>query len=69
MVDATLFVVRRNVSSARATQEALGMLIQRQAKILGVVFNGADTTARSYNYYKYTDYHTEFETDKTGNGA
>jgi len=57
-VDGTLFVVRNGYSSARAVREALDLLAQRQARVLGVVFNGADTSAKSYYYYKYADYHT-----------
>jgi capsular exopolysaccharide synthesis family protein len=56
-VDGTLFVVRGNFSSARQVREALELLHQRQAKILGLVFNRADASARSYYYYKYADYH------------
>jgi len=56
-VDGTLFVVRSRHSSARAVREALELLAQRQARVLGVIFNGADTTARSYHYYKYADYY------------
>jgi polysaccharide biosynthesis transport protein len=57
-VDGTLFVVRSKHSSARTVRDALDLLAQRQAKLLGVIFNGVDTSARSYYYYKYTDYHT-----------
>ena len=57
-VDGTLFVVRRGHSSARAVSEALDLLAQRQARVLGVIYNGADTSARSYYYYKYADYNT-----------
>jgi polysaccharide biosynthesis transport protein len=55
--DGALFVVRNRRSGARAAREALDLLAQRQARLLGVVFNGADTSARSYYYYKYSDYH------------
>ena len=55
--DGTLFVVRSNFSSARQVRESLELLRQRHSKILGVVFNRADTSARSYNYYKYAAYH------------
>jgi succinoglycan biosynthesis transport protein ExoP len=56
-VDGTLFVVRSRFSGARPVREALDLLYQRQAKVLGVVFNQADASARSYYYYKYADYH------------
>ena len=57
-VDGTLFVVRNRQSSARQVHEALDLLAQRQARILGIVFNGVDATARSYHYYKYADYYS-----------
>jgi capsular exopolysaccharide synthesis family protein len=56
-VDGTLFVVRSRFSRARAVREALSQLSQRQARILGLVFNRADSGARSYNYYKHADYY------------
>ncbi len=56
-VDGTLFVVRNYHSSARAVREALDILARRQARVLGLVYNGADASARSYNYYKYPDYY------------
>lgn len=56
-VDGTLFVVRRGYSGAKAVQEALKMLVQRQARILGFVFNRADASARSYYYYKHAKYY------------
>jgi capsular exopolysaccharide synthesis family protein len=56
-VDGTLFVVRGNFSGARQVREALELLRQRQAKILGLIFNRADASAHSYYYYKYADYH------------
>ena len=56
-VDGTLFVVRSRRSSARAAREALELLAQRQARVLGVIFNGADTSGHSYYYYKYAEYY------------
>lgn len=55
-VDGTLFVVRGNFSGARQVREGLELLHHRQAKILGLVLNRADTSARSYHYYKYVGY-------------
>ena len=54
--DGTLFIVRGNFSSARLVRESLELLHNRQAKILGLVLNRADSNARSYNYYKYAGY-------------
>ncbi|MBI1177178.1 polysaccharide biosynthesis tyrosine autokinase [bacterium] len=55
-VDGTLFVVRRNRSSARVVYDALDLLARRHAKVLGVVFNGADSHSRSYSYYQQPEY-------------
>ncbi|MGD0261300.1 MAG: polysaccharide biosynthesis tyrosine autokinase [Verrucomicrobiota bacterium] len=57
-VDGTLFVVRRSFSRARIVREALEVLGQRQARILGVVFNRADASAGSYYYYKHAEYYS-----------
>ncbi|MHC1765416.1 MAG: polysaccharide biosynthesis tyrosine autokinase [Verrucomicrobiia bacterium] len=56
-VDGTLFVVRRGYSGAKVVHEALRMLLQRQAKVLGLVFNRADPFSRSYYYYKHAEYY------------
>jgi Mrp family chromosome partitioning ATPase len=56
-MDGALFVVRSNFSGARQVREALELLRQRQAKVLGLVFNRANASAHSYYYYKYEDYH------------
>jgi succinoglycan biosynthesis transport protein ExoP len=55
-VDGTLFVVRSRFSRVGPVREALSLLYQRQAKIMGIVVNQADSSARSYYYYKYADY-------------
>jgi len=57
-VDGTLFVVRSRFSHARAVREALELLFQRQAKVLGLVLNRADATSRSYYSYKYAEYYS-----------
>ncbi len=56
-VDGTLFVVRSRFSRAGPAREALELLYQRNARVLGVIFNQADTSARSYYYHKYADYY------------
>lgn len=56
-VDGTLFIVRSRFSRARAVREALSLLQQRQARVLGLVLNRADATAKSYHYYNYADYY------------
>jgi capsular exopolysaccharide synthesis family protein len=54
--DGTLFVVRSRFSNARAVREALNILFQRQARVLGLILNRADTASRSYYAYKYAEY-------------
>ena len=56
-VDGTLFIVRRRFSSEKAVREAVELLLRRQARVLGFVFNRADASASSYYYYKYPEYH------------
>ncbi|MFO1499934.1 MAG: polysaccharide biosynthesis tyrosine autokinase [Verrucomicrobiota bacterium] len=56
-MDGVLFVVRGSFTKAAMAQQALDILYQRQAKVLGLVFNRADTKAGSYYYYKYADYY------------
>ncbi|MBK5291386.1 MAG: polysaccharide biosynthesis tyrosine autokinase [Acidobacteriia bacterium] len=57
-VDGTLFVVRSRYSKAGPVREALGLLYQRNARVLGVIFNQTDSAARSNYYYKYAEYYT-----------
>ena len=55
--DGTLFVVRSRFSHAREVREALELLFQRQARVLGLILNRADSSARSYYSYKYAEYY------------
>jgi Mrp family chromosome partitioning ATPase len=67
-VDGTLFVVRSRFSHARMVREALELLFQRQAKVLGLILNRSDSNARSNYYYKYGEYYavnTEMEDKDT----
>jgi capsular exopolysaccharide synthesis family protein len=52
-VDGTLFVLRKGFSRLSVVREALGLLMQRQAKVVGLVFNRVDASAHSYCYHKY----------------
>jgi capsular exopolysaccharide synthesis family protein len=61
-VDGTLFIVRRGYSKSKVVREALETLQQRQARVLGVVFNRANASLKSYHYYKYAEYYRD-ETD------
>jgi Mrp family chromosome partitioning ATPase/uncharacterized protein involved in exopolysaccharide biosynthesis len=56
-VDGVLFVMRNKFTSADTARHALELLYERQAKVLGLVFNRADTKSRSYRYYKYAKYY------------
>jgi len=56
--DGTLFVVRSRFSHARVVREALDLLFQRQARVIGLILNRADTTSNSYYAYKYAEYYS-----------
>jgi capsular exopolysaccharide synthesis family protein len=51
-VDGTLFVVRSRTSRASEVRQALDLLSQRQAKVLGLVYNRADSSVLSHSCYK-----------------
>ena len=61
--DGTLFVVRSRFSHAREVREALELLFQRQARVLGLVLNRADASSRSYYAYKYAEYYSNANDD------
>jgi Mrp family chromosome partitioning ATPase len=61
-VDGTLFVVRSRFSPAGAVKEALDLLGQRQVRVLGLVFNRAETSSRGYYYYKNPEYYRSKKT-------
>lgn len=56
-VDGVLFVVRSGFTKAGMARQALDILYQRQARVLGLVFNRANAASGSYYYYKYADYY------------
>jgi Mrp family chromosome partitioning ATPase/uncharacterized protein involved in exopolysaccharide biosynthesis len=56
-VDGTILVVRNHYSRFAQVREALDLLYQRQAKVLGIVFNRTDARARSYYYYTNPKYY------------
>jgi capsular exopolysaccharide synthesis family protein len=56
-VDATLFVVRSGFSAAASVREALDLLAQRRCRVLGLILNRIDASARSQLYYKYPGYY------------
>lgn len=61
-VDGTLFVLRKDFSRLSVVREALGLLIQRQAKVVGLVINRVDASAHSYGYSGYAQRPGEAET-------
>jgi capsular exopolysaccharide synthesis family protein len=61
-MDGTLFVVRSHFSRSNIVKEALELLYQRQATVLGLILNRMDTSGRSYHYYTYSEYHSSTET-------
>jgi capsular exopolysaccharide synthesis family protein len=56
-ISAVLFVVRADYTSARNAREALQQLRQRQATILGLVFNRSIATRTGGYYYRYNKYY------------
>lgn len=57
-VDGTLFVVRSHFSRSGIVKEALELLYQRRATVLGMILNRTNASDRSYHYYKYSEYHS-----------
>lgn len=57
--DGVLFVVRSHFSRSNIVKEALELLYQRQAIVLGLILNRIDASTRSYHYYKYSEYHSQ----------
>jgi succinoglycan biosynthesis transport protein ExoP len=55
--DGVLFVVRESFSKAGLIRPALDQLLQRQAKVLGLIVNRADSSSKEYCYYKYSEYY------------
>jgi succinoglycan biosynthesis transport protein ExoP len=67
-VDATVFVLRAEHTSARVAHAALDLLYQRQVRVLGIVFNSVRPGSSDYYYYyKYKDYYASYPS-KGGTG-
>jgi len=58
--DGVLFVIRAEFTSARLAQAALDSLYQRQAHVLGLVFNAARPSYEEYYYYRYQGYYKKY---------
>jgi polysaccharide biosynthesis transport protein len=56
-MDGTLLIVRTNYSRTAMVREALELLFRRQATILGLIINRANSSDRSYHYHKYANYY------------
>jgi polysaccharide biosynthesis transport protein len=65
LVDGTVFVVRAEYTSARVARAALDALYQRQAAVLGLVFNAVRPSTVDYYYYKYQDYYAVYPAART----
>lgn len=55
--DGTLIIYRAGRTSCRLMRNSLEALYSRNAKILGIIFNGVDPKQPEYGYYKYTEYY------------
>jgi succinoglycan biosynthesis transport protein ExoP len=64
-IDATLFVLRFDQSSTRASRRALELLHGRQANVIGLICNGVALSETEYNYnYSYRQYGTKYHEPK-----
>jgi capsular exopolysaccharide synthesis family protein len=59
-VDGVIFVIRAEFTSARVARAALNSFYQRQARVLGLVFNSARSKSEDYYYYRYRDYYKTY---------
>lgn len=55
-MDGVIFVIREFFTKASLAKEACEQLADRQAKVLGVIYNRVQPRARGYHYYKYSGY-------------
>lgn len=56
-MDGTLVLYRAGRTSCRLMRNTLEALYSRNAKVLGIIFNGVDPKQPEYGYYKYTEYY------------
>lgn len=65
LVEGLIFVLRAEQTSARIARAALDLLYQRQANVLGFVFNAVRSNAGDYYYYyRYRDYYKTYPAAK-----
>lgn len=60
-VEGVIFVIRAGYTSGRVARAALDLLYQREVDVLGLVFNGVETSGSEYYYYKYKNYYAEYK--------
>ena len=66
-IDAVVFVIRADHTSARIARAALDLLYHRQVRVLGFVFNSVSPTSTDYHYYyKYRDYYNTYPAASPG---
>jgi Mrp family chromosome partitioning ATPase len=65
-LDSVIFVIRAEHTSARVARAALELLYQRQANLLGVIFNAIRPSSVDYYYYKYHDYYRPYPSAGAG---
>lgn len=59
-VDGVVFVIRAAFTSGRVARASLESLYQRQARVLGLVFNAVRPSSEDYYYYRYKDYYRPY---------
>jgi capsular exopolysaccharide synthesis family protein len=60
-IEGVIFVIRANYTSGRVARAALELLYQREVSVLGLVFNGVQTSGGEYYYYRYKDYYSDYK--------
>jgi polysaccharide biosynthesis transport protein len=66
-IDGVVFVIRAEHTSGRVARAALDLLYQRQANVLGLVFNAVHPRSSDYYYYyKYEDYYHAYPSGSAG---
>jgi capsular exopolysaccharide synthesis family protein len=58
--DGVLFLIRAEFTSARVARAALNSLYQRQARVVGLVFNAARPSFEEYYRYRYGGYYKNY---------
>jgi len=56
IIHATLFVVRSRFTRTGTARRAFELLYNRQARILGLIYNRANANSSDYECYKYAEY-------------